>query len=181
MDHPVNTGRAEEVPFKEVAVEDLPLFIVITCLVFDVGLPRKEFGSAEEFEEYLREYAAEKFPDPARRERFIKKHLDTAIYLDDEIAGERAWQFNGEVRFKNARACGFGILKAQPGQFFMFQTDRGADPPCQLAAYQALTYGRVNRDFLPLITSREGRDRLKKAVGPGVYSMVAEALGMVSC
>jgi len=173
----VPVGRID---FKEVAVARLPLFIVITCQVFDVDLPQKEFLSEDEFEEYLRQYAGEKFSEPARREKFIKKHLDTAIYLEDEIIGGQAWQFNGEVRFKNARSCGFGILKTQSKQFYIFQTSLGRHLPSQMAAYQALTYGLISPDHLALFAGRESRERLRSIIGPEVYAGVAQALGISS-
>ncbi|MCL6611834.1 MAG: hypothetical protein K6T66_09885 [Peptococcaceae bacterium] len=166
-----------EITMKEASIRDLPLFIVITGQVFDVDLPQKEFPGEDEFEEYLRRYAGEKFDNPAQREKFIKKHLETAIYMEDEIRGERAWEISGELQFKNARACGFGILKTQSKQFYMFQTGPETDLPSQLAAFQALTYGRISGEFLPLFASGESRNRLKSVIGPGLYARVMEALG----
>lgn len=171
----VNVG---EIPFTRVAVKDLPLYIIITSRVFDTGLPEKEFSGEEEFENYLHRLAGEKFESPERREKFIKKHMNSAIFMVDEISGDHAWQFNGEVRFKNARACGFGILKTQSRQFFMFQTNLGMDLPSQLAAYQALTYGKINREYLPLFATEETRSRLRSLMGDEVYDMVAKALGI---
>lgn len=171
----VNLG---EIPFTRVAVKDLPLYIIITNRVFDTGLPQKEFSGEEEFEDYLQSLAREKFESPGRREKFIKKHMDSAIFMEDEISGDHAWQFNGEVRFKNARACGLGILKTQSRQFFMFQTALGMDLPSQLAAYQALTYGKVNREYLPLFATEETRTRLRSFIGDEVYQEVLNTLGI---
>jgi len=167
-----------DISFTEVAIGDLPLFIVITSQVFDVDLPVKEFPGEEEFEAYLHRYAREKFTDPVKREKFIKKHLNNALYMDDEIKGDTAWQFNGEVHFQNARRCGFGILKTQSKQFYMFQTSLGIDLPSQFAAYQTLTYGKVEEKYLPLFVTGEGRERLMLMIGEDVYVPVLEALGL---
>lgn len=166
------------IPFKEVAIKDLPLYIVISNVVYSVDLPQKEFLSTEEFEDYLEKYAEEKFDNAQERLRFIKKQKNNALYLDDEIIGEHAWQFNGEVRFKNARLCGFGIIKTQSKQFYMFQTSMGIDLPSQFAAYQALTYGMVDPGFVEIFTSREKRERLKQVIGSEVYPMVLKSLGI---
>jgi hypothetical protein len=167
-----------EIRFKEVAVKNLPLYIVITTQVIDVDLPKKEFLSTGEFEDYLHKYAEWKYEKPADREKFIKKHLNNALYLDDEIRGDHAWQFNEEVNFENARKCGFGILKTQSKQFYMFQTNLGVHLPSQFAAYQALTYGMVERKYLPLFGSRDDRNHLKQMIGDEVYPLVLEALGL---
>lgn len=178
MDEVTLSVPVGEIPFKEVAVKDLPLHIVITSQVFDVDLPKKEFLSTEEFEEYLGIYAHEKFEKPADRDKFIKKHLNNALYLDDEIKGEHAWQFNEEVNFENARICGFGILKTQSKQFYMFQTNLGVDIPSQFAAYQALTYGMVEKKYLPMFASGGNRNHLKQMIGAEAYELVLEALGI---
>lgn len=167
-----------EITFTEVAVKDLPLFVVITCQIFSVDLPQKEFLGEEEFEEYLDKLAREKFANQKDRDKFIKKHRNNALYLDDEIIGDSAFQFNGEVDFKNARLCGFGILKTQSKQFYMFQTSLGIDLPSQLAAYQALTYGRVEGTYLPLFASKENRERFRQMIGDEVYLRVTKALGV---
>lgn len=167
-----------ETSFKEVAIKDLPLHIVITTQVFAVGLPKKEFLSTDEFEDYLKRYAEEKFKKDADREKFIKKQMNNALYIDDEIIGEYAWQFNGEVNFKNARMCGFGILKTQSQQLYMFETNLGLDIPSQLAAYQALTYGVVDPKHLPKFSSGKAREHLKFVLGDEVYNQVVEALGI---
>ncbi|MCL6479120.1 MAG: hypothetical protein K6T65_12010 [Peptococcaceae bacterium] len=167
-----------EIPLKEVAIKDLPLYIVVTGQVFAVGLPKKEFLSEEEFAEYLSTYARQRFENQAAREKFIKKQMNNALYVDDEIKGEYAWQFNGEVNFKNARICGFGILKTQSQQFYMFETNLGMDISAQLAAYQALTYGVVNAVYLPLFASRESRSHLELALGGEVYRQVIDTLGI---
>lgn len=174
LDRPAAQAGAE--PLKEVAVSDLPLFIVITGRVYDVDLPVKEFSGEEEFEEYLRAYAGVKFGDPAKREKFIKRHLDAALYMDDEIAGDRAWEISGEDQFNNARICGFGILKTQSKQFYMFQTPLGPDLPSQLAAFQALTYGRKS-SVLALFASAESRARFKSFLGGDLYASVMKSLG----
>lgn len=166
-----------EIPFKEVAIKDLPLYIVITSQVFAVDLPKKEFLSTDEFEDYLDKYALEKFQKTVDREKFIKKQVNNALYMDDEIRGEYAWQFNKEVKdFKYARLCGFGILKTQSKQFYMFQTHLGMDLPSQFAAYQALTYGMVDRKYLPLFACRSSRNHLKKLIGEEAYLLVLDAL-----
>jgi len=167
-----------EIPFKEVAITDLPLYIVITTQVIAVDLPQKEFLSSDEFEEYVNQYANEKFEKVPQREKFIKKQLNNAMYLDDEIEGDYAWQFNEEVHFKNARLCGFGILKTQSKQFYMFQTNLGIDLPSQFAAYQALTYGRVDPKLLTKFISTNDRKHLKRVIGDEVYRLVLEALGL---
>lgn len=178
LDEVAQSVPVGEIPFKEVAVRNLPLFIVITSQVIAVDLPKKEFVSTDEFEEYVNSLAYEKYQDPAGREKFIKKHLNNALYIDDEIKGDYAWQFNGEVIFKNARLCGFGILKTQSKQYYMFQTGLGMDIPSQFAAYQALTYGMVDIRSIPKFADRESREHLKAMIGPEVYSLVAEALGV---
>lgn len=178
---PVKVGLsvpAGDIYYKEVYVRDLPLYIVITCQVIDVDLPRKEFTGEEEFEEYLRRYAGQRLAAPAAREKFIKSHLDRALYIEDEIVGDRAWQLGGAVKHKYARACGFGILKTQSKQYYIFQTVLGPDLPSQLAAYQALTCGAVSREFLPLFASRERRERTRSLLGDALYAAVAGALGI---
>lgn len=163
---------------KKVAVKDLPLHIVITNMVMSADLPEKEFLSDEEFEEYLKCYAAEIIQDPGKREKFIKKHTNNALFLEDEIIGDFAYQFAGGVNFKNARKCGFGILKTQSREFYMFQTAMGMDLPAQLAAYQALTFGRVCEEDLERLTAAESREHLKKVLGEEVYAEVLKALGI---
>lgn len=167
-----------EIPFKEVAIKDLPLYVVISNLVFAVDLPVKEFLSTEEFEEYLERYADQKFKQPKEREKFIRKQTNNALILEDEIKGEYAWQFNREVRFKNARLCGFGILKTQSKQFYMFQTGMGIDLPSQFAAYQALTYKMINPNLLEVFSTGGSRSHFKRMIGTEVYDMVLEALGV---
>lgn len=167
-----------EVPLKNVAVKDLPLHIVITNIVMSADLPKKEFLSDEEFEEYLKRYAADIIQDPAKREKFIKKHTNNALFLDDEIVGDFAYQFAGRVNFKNARKCGFGILKTQSQEFYMFQTAMGMDLPAQLAAYQALTFGCVSEKDLDRLTTAGGREHMKTVLGEEVYAEVLEALGI---
>ncbi|MFZ5647599.1 MAG: hypothetical protein ACOY30_08270 [Bacillota bacterium] len=166
----------KEVPFKKVAVRDLPLHIVITNIVMTAGLPKKEFLSDVEFEEYLNRYAVENIQDPAKREKFIKKQTNNALFLDDEIAGDFAYQLNGRVDFKNARKCGFGILKTQSREFYMFQTAMGMDLPTQLAAYQALTFGCISEKDLHRFTTAGGREHLKMVLGEDVYNDVLKAL-----
>lgn len=167
-----------EIRFKEVAVKDLPLYVVITTQVIAVDLPIKEFLSTGEFEEYLHKYAEGKYEKPADREKFVKKQLNNALYLDDEIRGDHAWQFNEEVNFENARKSGFGILKTQSKQFYMFQTNLGVELPSQFAAYQALTYGMVERKYLPLFADGPARNHFKQMIGEEVYPQVLEALGL---
>lgn len=168
-----------EICLKEVAIKDLPLFVVITNQVFAVDLPKKEFLSEEEFEEYLNRYALEKFEDSAKREKFIRKQQNNALFQNDEIIGDYAWQWNGEVKdFKNARLCGFGILKAQPRQFFMFNTYLGVDLPSQFAAYQALTYGIVDKKYLAVLATKAAREHFKQMIGIEVYPLVLKALGI---
>lgn len=169
-----------EIPFKEVAITDLPLYIVITTQVIAVDLPKKEFLSTDEFEEYVNQYANEKFENPTKREKFIKKQLNNALYLDDEIEGDYAWQFNDAVDFKNARSCGFGILKTQSKQFYMFQTNLGIDLHAQFAAYQALTYGMVDPKFITQFTSGADLEHLKQVIGDEVYGLVLKALGLTA-
>ncbi|MFZ5650407.1 MAG: hypothetical protein ACOY4I_06100 [Bacillota bacterium] len=177
-ENPELTIPVGDAPFKKAAVRDLPLHIVITNIVMSAGLPKKEFLSDEEFEEYLAGYAGENIQDPEKREKFIKKHTNNALFLDDEIVGDFAYQFSGGVDFKNARKCGFGILKTQSGEFYMFQTTMGIDLPAQLAAYQALTFGSISAKDLHRVTTAEGRERLKITLGNGVFAEVLEALGI---
>ena len=167
-----------DLPLTEVAVKDLPLFIVISNTVLTSDLPKKEFLSTEEFEEYLASYAEEEFQNSVQRQKFIKRQTNNALFLDDEIKGHYVWQLNGEVIFPNARKCGFGILKTQYKQFYMFQTSMGMNFPSQLAAYQALTYGNVSFTQLPLFASREDRARLKFYLGEEIYVEVLESLGV---
>lgn len=178
LDKAAFEGITAEIPFVEVAIKDLPLFIVITSQVFSVDLPQKEFLSEEDFEEYLERLARERFENQKDRDKFIKKHQNNALYLEDEIIGDSVFQFNGEVDFKNARLCGFGILKTQSKQFYMFQTSLGIDLPAQFAAYQALAFGKVDRQYLPLLATENGRDHLKKVMGEDVYGAVLQALNL---
>ncbi|MFZ5595399.1 MAG: hypothetical protein ACOY31_00080 [Bacillota bacterium] len=166
----------EDIPLKEVAVEDLPLHIVISSRVYTVGLPVNEFSGTEEFDEYIERYAREKYSDTAKINRFIKRQKINALVIEDEIKGDRVWQYDGKVRFKNARLCSFGILKAQPGQYFMFDAGFQADPAYHLAAYQALTYKSISRYHLPLFAGPESRENTKSAIGNQLYNMVMKAL-----
>lgn len=178
LDEAARSIPVVNLPITEVAVKDLPLFIVITNIVLTTELPQKEFLSTGEFEEYVEEYAQNKFQNPVQREKFVKRQTNNALFLDDEIKGNRAWQQKGEVIFPNARKCGFGILKTQSKQFYMFQTSMGMDLPSQLAAYQALTYRTIGLKHLPLFASREDRSRLKFNLGAEIYLEVLQALGI---
>ncbi|MCL6638966.1 MAG: hypothetical protein K6T80_04685 [Firmicutes bacterium] len=169
---------AGEIVMTEVPVKDLPLYIILTNMVFAAGLPQTEFKSDEEFDDYLARYAEEHFPDPKERARFIKRQKINAVRVPDEIQSEYAWQFNGDVHIDNARLCGFGVLKSEAKLYYMFQAGPGGDIPSQFAAYQALTFGMVDKKYLPLLGSPSAREKLKNAVGSGVYRMVAEALGI---
>ena len=163
---------------REAAVKDLPLYLVLTSLVLTTGLPKKEFRGEDDFEETLDRYAREKFKDPGDREKFIKKQKRNALYLKDEIMGESAWQFNGDVHIDNAVKCGFGVLKSEARQYYMFQTPLGMDLPSQFAAYQALTFRMVQPEYRHLFASREMRAHFKNMIGADVYPVVLEALGI---
>ncbi|MHB1043169.1 MAG: hypothetical protein ACYC0Q_10090 [Eubacteriales bacterium] len=168
----ISAGR---VPLKEVLIKDLPLYLVFTSLVFASGLPKKEFLSSEEFEGYLTRYAGEKFEKPGDREKFIKRQKNNAVIVVDEIYGDTAWQIE-EENFDYARLCGFGVLKSEAKLFYMFQTILVKDLPSQMAAYQALAYGRVDHGLLPLFATRKKRERLKELIGESVYSQVLKAI-----
>lgn len=170
----IPTGK---VPLKEVLIKDLPLYLIFTSLVFTSGLPKNEFLSTEEFEEYLVQYAGEKLEKPPEREKFIKKQKNNAVIVEDEIVGDSAWHIE-EDNFDNARLCGFGVLKSEAKLFYMFQTIIGKDLPSQLAAYQALAHGMVEPGFLPLFATKKDRERLKEVIGAGVYNRVLKALGV---
>lgn len=152
--------------------------MVITNQVFNVDLPQKEFLGEMEYEAYLKRLAQERYDNDRDREKFVKKHLNNALYLDDEIIGESVFHYNQAVDFENARLCGFGILKTQSKQFYMFQTGLGIDLPYQLAAYQALTFGFIDETYGPLLAAREGRERLQQVVGADVFRLVMERLGL---
>lgn len=171
-----NGAPVEDVPLKIVAVKDLPLHIVITNIVMSAGLPKKEFLSTEDFEEYLKGYAFLHFQDQAQRERFIKRQTNNALFLEDEILGDYVYQMGGKVDFPNARKCGLGILKTQSKEFYMFQTHMGMDLNAQLAAYQALTYGSVSEKDLHLFGTGEGKSHLRAVLGEEVYAQVLGAL-----
>lgn len=167
-----------EIDFTEVPLRSLPLYVVITNQVFNVDLPQKEFLGEMEYEAYLERLAQERYDKDRDREKFVKKHLNNALYLDDEIIGESVFHYNQAVDFESARLCGFGILKTQSKQFYMFQTSLGIDLPYQLAAYQALTFGFVGQKYQPLLASKEARERLKQVVGADVYRLAMERLGL---
>lgn len=167
-----------EIPFKVAAVKDLPLYIVITNMVYDVDLPQKEFMSDMEFEDYLVQYANDRFSDPKKREKFVKIHQNNALYVDDEIIGEQAYQFTKEVKLVYARMCNLGILKTESKQFYLFQTGLGMDINSQLTAYQALTYGMINKSFLPQLATEDSRKHMKAMVGEKVYTLTLKSLGI---
>ena len=165
------------VPLKKVPVKDLPLYLVLTSLVLAGDLPEKEFPGWEEFTAYLEKYAGERFADGRERERFIKRQKNNAVTVVDEIIGEDAWQIE-EEHFDTARLCGFGVLKSEAKLYYMFQTILGRDLPSQLAAFQALAYGRIEPAYLRLFASGEERARLQKNLGPALYARVLKALGI---
>ena len=171
---PVGIFDMEKVPFKT-----LPRYRIVTENVFAFDLPKSEFLSWQEFINYLSRYAKGVYSDPLEIEEFIEEQTEKAIIERDDITGDYGWRFNGEVNVKNAKLCGFGVLKTLSGRRYMFQTGLGMDLPSQIVAYQALTYGIVEEKYLKLFSSKGDRAYLKYMVGVQVYELVLDHIGIL--
>ena len=72
----------------------------------------------------------------------------------DKLNGDVVWNFEGRVSRDYAKRCKFGVLQLTANdEEFLFQLEDG-DAAVSLIAYQALTFGAIDRRYLDLLIQK---------------------------